>query len=81
MNTKCIVLFVGAFGTMTAALNAGPRSSANYNILTDALDYGGVTAKQCELPKHWQRWVDQRHCQHRVRQRSEQERLRRPARL
>jgi hypothetical protein len=24
--------------------NAGPRSSANYNILTDALDYGGVTA-------------------------------------
>ena len=23
---------------------AGPRSSANYNILTDALDYGGVTA-------------------------------------
>ena len=28
---------------LVTTLNAGPRSSANYNILTDALDYGGVT--------------------------------------
>jgi hypothetical protein len=42
MNTKCIVLFVSALGAVAGALHAGPRSSANYNILTDALDYGGV---------------------------------------
>ncbi len=44
MNTKCIVLFVSALGAAAGALHAGPRTSANYNILTDALDYGGVTA-------------------------------------
>ena len=43
MNIKRIVLVVSALGAMAASLHAGPRGSTNYNILTDALDYGGVT--------------------------------------
>ena len=40
---KSIALFASVIGAITAPISAGPRSSANYNILTDALDYGGVT--------------------------------------
>ena len=36
------ILLLMACGTLT--LNAGPRTSASYSVLTDALDYGGVPA-------------------------------------
>ena len=41
---KTTLPFFTLFFALILSLQAGPRSSANYNILTDALDYGGVTA-------------------------------------
>ena len=46
-NERCLSLHMKLYLFMLLPLTvsvaiAGPRSSANYNILTDALDYGGV---------------------------------------
>jgi hypothetical protein len=41
MKTKCLVLVTSALGALIAPLHAGPRTSANYNIVTDTLDDGG----------------------------------------
>jgi len=41
MNTKCLFLVTSVFGALLAPLYAGPRTSANYNIVTDTLDDGG----------------------------------------
>ena len=41
MNPKSIALFASAFGTLAAALHAGPRTSASYRIATDTADAGG----------------------------------------
>ena len=41
MNTKSVLLFASAFGSIAAALHASPRTSASYGILTDSVDNGG----------------------------------------
>jgi hypothetical protein len=41
MNAKCLVLLSSALGALIAPLQAGPRTSANYTVITDTLDDGG----------------------------------------
>ena len=44
MNAKPILLLASALTAVATALHAGPRTSANYSILTDAIDGGGKRA-------------------------------------
>ena len=44
MNTKRIIIIASALGAASAALHAGPRTSASYSILTDTADAGGKRA-------------------------------------
>ena len=45
MNTKRLTLIASALiATCSAALHAGPRTSASYSILTDSADSGGRRA-------------------------------------
>ena len=41
MNTKSVLLFASAFGSIAAALHAGPRTSASYGFLAEGMDGGG----------------------------------------
>ena len=44
MNTKRLIIIASALGAASAALHAGPRTSASYSILTDTADAGGKRA-------------------------------------
>jgi hypothetical protein len=44
MNTRSAVLVASALVAVAAALHAGPRTSASYNIITDSVDDGGKRA-------------------------------------
>ena len=48
MKTKSILLFASALTAVATALHAGPRTSANYSILTDTIDGGGKRATSTE---------------------------------